>query len=138
MNETPDELRAREASVTMRFSRDHQWIRVDGDVGTVGITDYAQSQLADVISVELPETGRKANAGDTVAAVESVKAASDVFTPVAGEVVEVNDELAGQPALVNTDAEGKAWFFKIRLANVAELGSLMDRTAYRAFVRDIK
>jgi glycine cleavage system H protein len=121
-----------------RFSRDHQWIRVDGDVGTVGITDYAQSQLADVISIELPDTGRKAAAGDAVAVVESVKAASDVFTPVAGEVVEVNDELAGQPTLVNTDAEGKAWFFKIRLANVAELGSLMDRTAYRAFVRDIK
>lgn len=80
-----------------RFSRDHQWIRVDGDVGTVGITDYAQSQLADVISIELPDTGRKAAAGDAVAVVESVKAASDVFTPVAGEVVEVNDELAGQP-----------------------------------------
>jgi glycine cleavage system H protein len=121
-----------------RFSRDHQWIRVDGDVGTVGITDYAQSQLADVISIELPDTGRKAAAGDAVAVVESVKAASDVFTPVAGEVVEVNDELAGQPTLVNTDAEGKAWFFKIRLANVAELGSLMDRTAYQAFVKDIK
>ena len=121
-----------------RFSRDHQWIRVDRDVGTVGITDYAQSQLADVISVELPETGRKATAGDPVALVESVKAASDVFTPVAGEVVEVNDDLAGQPTLVNTDAEGKAWFFKIRLANVAELGSLMDRTAYQAFVKDIK
>jgi glycine cleavage system H protein len=121
-----------------RFSRDHQWIRVDGDVGTVGITDYAQSQLADVISIELPDTGRKAAAGDAVAVVESVKAASDVFTPVAGEVVEVNDELAGQPTLVNTDAEGKAWFFKIRLANVAELGSLMDRTAYQVFVKDIK
>jgi glycine cleavage system H protein len=121
-----------------RFSRDHQWIRVDGDVGTVGITDYAQSQLADVISIELPDTGRKAAAGDAVAVVESVKAASDVFTPVAGEVVEVNDELAGQPTLVNTDAEGKAWFFKIRLANVAELGSLMDRTDYQAFVKDIK
>jgi glycine cleavage system H protein len=121
-----------------RFSRDHQWIRVDGDVGTVGITDYAQSQLADVISIELPDTGRKAAAGDAVAVVESVKAASDVFTPVAGEVVEVNDELAGQPTLVNTDAEGKAWFFKTRLANVAELGSLMDRTDYQAFVKDIK
>jgi glycine cleavage system H protein len=119
-----------------RFSRDHQWIRVDGDIGTVGITDYAQGQLGEVISVELPEAGRKATAGDAVAVVESVKAASDVFTPVAGEVVEVNDELAGQPALVNTDAEGRAWFFKIRLANAAELGSLMDRTAYQAFVKD--
>jgi glycine cleavage system H protein len=105
-----------------RFSRDHQWIRVDGDVGMVGITDYAQSQLGDVISVELPEARRMATAGDTVAVVESVKAASDVLTPVAGEVVEVNEQLAGEPTLVNTDAEGKAWFFKIRLANTAELG----------------
>ena len=119
-----------------RFSRDHQWIRVDGDLGTVGITDYAQSQLGDVVSVELPKAGRRAAAGETVAGVESVKAASDVFTPVAGEVVEVNDELAGQPALVNTDAEGKAWFFRIRLANTAELGSLMDRAAYQAFIKD--
>jgi len=119
-----------------RFSRDHQWIRVDGDVGTVGITDYAQSQLGDVVSVELPEAGRRTTAGEAVAAVESVKAASDVFAPVAGEVVEVNDELAEQPALVNTDAEGKAWFFKIRLASAAELGSLMDRTAYQAFIKD--
>jgi glycine cleavage system H protein len=119
-----------------RFSRDHQWIRVDGDVGTVGITDYAQSQLGEVISIELPEAGREAAAGGAVAVVESVKAASDVFTPVAGEVVEVNDALAGRPSLVNTDAEDKAWFFKIRLANAAELGSLMDRTAYQAFVKD--
>ena len=119
-----------------RFSRDHQWICVDGNVGAVGITDYAQSQLGDVISVELPEAGRKATAGDAVAVVESVKAASDVLTPVAGEVLEVNEQLAGQPALVNTDAEGKAWFFKIRLANAAELGSLMDRIAYQAFIKD--
>ena len=116
-----------------RFSRDHQWIHVDGTIGTVGITDYAQSQLGDVISVELPEAGRKATAGDAVAVVESVKAASDVLTPVAGEVLEVNEQLAGQPALVNTDAEGKAWF---RLANAAELGSLMDRIAYQAFIKD--
>ena len=119
-----------------RFSRDYQWIRVDGDIGTVGITDYAQSQLGDVVSVELPKAGRRAAAGETVAGVESVKAASDVFAPVAGEVVEVNDELAGQPALVNTDAEGKASFFKIRLAKAVELGSVMDRTAYQAFIKD--
>jgi len=119
-----------------RFSRDHQWIRVDGDVGIVGITDYAQSQLGDVVTVELPKAGRRAAAGEAVAVVESVKAASDVCTPVAGEVVEVNAELAGQPTLVNTDAEGTAWFFKIRFANAAELGSLMDRTAYQAFIKD--
>jgi glycine cleavage system H protein len=119
-----------------RFSRDHQWILVDGNVGTVGITDYAQSQLGDVVSVELPKAGRRTTAGEAVAVVESVKAASDVFTPFAGEVIEVNDELAGQAALVNTDAESKAWFFKIRLANAAELDSLMDRTAYQAFIKD--
>jgi glycine cleavage system H protein len=90
------------------ISRDYQWIRVDDDVGTAGITKSAQSQLGDVISVELPEAGRRAAAGETVAVVESVKAASDVLAPVAGEVVGVNDELAGQPDLVNTDAEGKA------------------------------
>jgi glycine cleavage system H protein len=117
-----------------RFSRDHQWIRVDGMVGTVGITDYAQGQLGEVVSVELPEAGRRAAAGETIAVVESVKAASDVLTPVAGEVVEVNDELPGQPTLVNTDAEGKAWLFKIRLANMAELGLLMDRSAYQTFI----
>ena len=105
--------KGRERQCVERFSRDHQWIRVDGDLGTVGITDYAQSQLGDVVSVELPKAGHRAAAGETVAGVESVKAASDVFAPVAGEVVEVNDELAGQPALVNTDAEGKAWFSRL-------------------------
>jgi glycine cleavage system H protein len=119
-----------------RFSRDHQWIRIDSEVGTVGITDYAQSQVGEVVSVELARAGRQAAAGETVAMIESVKASSDVFTPVTGEVVEVNDELAGQPALINTDAEGKAWLFKIRLANAAELGALMDRIAYQAFVKD--
>jgi glycine cleavage system H protein len=119
-----------------RFSRDHQWIRVDGAVGTVGITGYAQSQLGEVVSIELPEAGRRAAAGETAAVVESIKAASDVFTPVAGEVIEINDKLAGQPTLINTDAEGKAWLFKIRLANAAELGALMDRTAYQSFIRD--
>jgi glycine cleavage system H protein len=119
-----------------RFSREHEWIRVDGDIGTVGITDHAQSQLGDVVYVELPQAGRKAAAGEAMAVVESVKAASDVFTPVGGEVIEVNTELAGQPALVNEDAEGKAWFFKVRLANTAELSGLMDRAAYQAFIKE--
>ena len=119
-----------------RFSRDHEWIRVEGTVGTVGITDHAQSQLGDVVYVELPPVGRQAAAGEAVAVVESVKAASDVFTPVAGEVTEVNADLAGQPALVNEDAEGKAWFFKVKIANAAELAALMDRTAYQAFVKE--
>ena len=101
---------------TERFTKDHEWIRVDGGIGTVGITDHAQSQLGDIVFVEVPEVGRKAAQGEAVAVVESVKAASDVFAPVAGEVVEVNGDLAANSALVNEDAEGKAWFFKIKIA----------------------
>jgi glycine cleavage system H protein len=119
-----------------RFSKDHEWVRVEGDIATVGITDHAQGQLGDVVFVEVPEVGRKAAAGDAVAVVESVKAASDVFAPVSGEVVEANADLAANFALVNEDAEGKAWFFKIKLANAAELDKLMDRAAYDAFVKD--
>jgi glycine cleavage system H protein len=119
-----------------RFTKDHEWIRVDGAVGTVGITDHAQSQLGDVVFVDVPETGRKTKQGEAVAVVESVKAASDIFSPVSGEVVEANADLAGQPALVNEDAEGKAWFFKLRIANPAELDTLMDRAAYDAFIKE--
>ena len=119
-----------------RFSKDHEWIRVDGGIATVGITDHAQSQLGDVVFVEVPEVGRKAAAGEAVAVVESVKAASDVFAPVSGEVVEANADLAANFALVNEDAEGKAWFFKIKLSDPAELDKLMDRAAYEAFVKD--
>jgi len=118
------------------FTKDHEWIRVDGGVGTVGITDHAQSQLGDVVFVDVPEAGRKTKQGEAVAVVESVKAASDIFSPVSGEVVEANADLAGQPALVNEDAEGKAWFFKLKIANPAELDTLMDRAAYEAFVKD--
>jgi glycine cleavage system H protein len=120
-----------------RFSKDHEWIRVEGDIATVGITDHAQGQLGDVVFVEVPEVGRKAAAGDAVAVVESVKAASDVFAPVSGEVVESNADLAANFALVNEDAEGKAWFFKIRLSDASELDKLMDRAAYDAFVKDV-
>ena len=119
-----------------RFTKDHEWIRVDGGIGTVGITVHAQGQLGDVVFVEVPEAGRKAKQGEAVAVVESVKAASDVFSPVSGEVVEANADLAGQPALVNEDAEGKAWFFKLRIADPAELDKLMDRAAYEAFVKE--
>jgi glycine cleavage system H protein len=119
-----------------RFSKDHEWIRVEGDIATVGITDHAQGQLGDVVFVEVPEVGRKAAAGDAVAVVESVKAASDVFAPVSGEVVESNADLAANFALVNEDAEGKAWFFKIKLSDPAELDKLMDRAAYEAFVKE--
>jgi glycine cleavage system H protein len=119
-----------------RFSKDHEWIRVDGGIATVGITNHAQEQLGDVVFVEVPEVGRKAAAGEAVAVVESVKAASDVFAPVSGEVVESNADLASNFALVNEDAEGKAWFFKIKLSDAGELDKLMDRAAYEAFVKD--
>jgi glycine cleavage system H protein len=119
-----------------RFSRDHEWIRVAAGIGTVGITNHAQSQLGDVVYVELPEPGRTVAAGEAVAVVESVKAASDVFAPVGGEVLEVNGALTGEPALVNAEAEGKAWFFKIRVANEAELAALMPRAAYEAFIKE--
>ena len=119
-----------------RFTKDHEWIRVDGGVGTVGITDHAQTQLGDVVFVDVPEAGRKTKQGEAVAVVESVKAASDIFSPVSGEVVEANADLAGQPALVNEDAEGKAWFFKLKIANPAELDTLMDRAAYETYVKE--
>jgi glycine cleavage system H protein len=121
---------------TERFTKDHEWIRLDGGIATVGITDHAQTQLGDVVFVELPDVGRNVAQSEAVAVVESVKAASDVFSPIAGEVMEVNGDLTNQPALVNEDAEGKAWFFKIKVADAAELDALMDRAAYEAFVKE--
>jgi glycine cleavage system H protein len=121
---------------TEKFSKDHEWVRVDGDIATIGITNHAQEQLGDVVFVEVPEVGRNVSAGEAVAVVESVKAASDVYAPVSGEVVEANGDLAANSALVNEDAEGKAWFFKVRLSNIAELDGLMDRAAYDAFVKE--
>ncbi|MFZ4809143.1 MAG: glycine cleavage system protein GcvH [Hyphomicrobiaceae bacterium] len=119
-----------------RFSKDHEWIRVDGDIGTIGITVHAQDKLGDVVFVEVPEVGRTVAAGEPCAVVESVKAASDVFSPVSGEVIAANGDLAGQPALVNEDAEGRAWFFKVRLSKRVELDGLMDRAGYEAFARE--
>ena len=119
-----------------KFSKDHEWVRVDGDIATIGITSHAQEQLGDVVFVEVPEVGRKVSAGEAVAVVESVKAASDVYAPVSGEVTEANADLAGNSGLVNEDAEGKAWFFKLRLSNTSELDGLMDRAAYDAFVKE--
>jgi glycine cleavage system H protein len=121
---------------TLRFTKDHEWISVEGGIGTVGITAHAQGQLGDIVFVELPEVGRKAAQAEAVAVVESVKAASDVFTPVSGEVTEVNGAIAANPALVNEDAEGKAWFFKIKVSNEGELATLMDRAAYDTFVKE--
>ena len=117
---------------TTLYTSDHEWLAIDGDVATVGITDYAQSQLGDVVFVELPKVGRSLKKADAAAVVESVKAASDVYAPVTGEVLETNDALAAEPALVNSDAQGKAWFFKIRMADKSELGGLMDEAAYKA------
>ena len=118
-----------------RFTEDHEYIRVDGDIGTVGITNHAQEQLGDVVFVEVPEVGRTVNQKEAIAVVESVKAASDIFAPVSGEVVEVNAELAANPALVNEDPEGKAWFFKLRITDKSQLDGLMDRAAYEEFVK---
>ena len=118
-----------------RYSKDHEWIRVEDGIATVGITDHAQQQLGDIVFVEVPEPGRQAKQGEPVAVVESVKAASDVFAPVSGEVIEANAEIASQPALVNEDAQGKAWFFKLKISNPAELDTLMDETAYLEFVK---
>ena len=116
------------------FSKEHEWISVDGDIATVGITVHAQEQLGDIVFVEVPETARQVKSGEAAAVVESVKAASDVFAPLTGEVTEVNAGLDANPAMVNEDAEGSAWFFKLRLANKSELDGLMDRAAYDAFV----
>jgi glycine cleavage system H protein len=117
---------------TTLYTSDHEWLAIDGDVATVGITDYAQQQLGDVVFVELPKVGRALKKAEAAAVVESVKAASDVYAPVTGEVLEANAELAAEPALVNSDAQGKAWFFKIRIADKSELGGLMDEAAYKA------
>lgn len=116
------------------FTSEHEWIKVEGDVGTVGITDHAQGALGDVVFVELPAAGKKVSKGGDAAVVESVKAASDVYSPVSGEVVEANQSIVDQPALVNESPEDGAWFFKVKLSNTAELDGLMDRAAYDAFV----
>lgn len=118
---------------TVKFSKDHEWVSVEGDVATIGITDYAQGQLGDVVFVELPPIGKHLTRADQAAVVESVKAASEVYTPVSGEVVAVNDGLADEPGVVNTDARGAGWFFRVKLENAAELDQLMDEAAYEAF-----
>ena len=115
----------------MRFSKDHEWVKVEGGIATVGISVYAQEQLGDVVFVELPAVGKKVKQGDEAAVVESVKAASEVYAPVSGEVTAVNAALADTPALVNEDAEGKGWFMKIKLADPKEVDGLMDAAAYR-------
>ena len=117
-----------------RYTKEHEWIRLDGDAAIVGITEHAQSQLGDVVFVELPEIGKSFAAGDEAAMVESVKAASEVYAPAGGEVIAVNDALADAPATVNEDAEGKGWFLKLKLADPAELEKLMTAQQYKEFV----
>ena len=119
-----------------RFTKEHEWVRQEGDLVVIGITDYAQSQLGDVVYVELPEIGRKVAQGKEAAVVESAKAASEVYAPVSGEVVAVNNAIVEDPARVNADAMGEGWFITLRLADPKELDSLMDEAAYAAFVAE--
>lgn len=121
----------------IRFTQDHEWIRIEDGVGTVGITDYAQNQLGDVVYVELPEVGRGLEKGKDAAVVESVKAASEIYAPVGGEVVEVNQTVADDPSTVNRDPLGDGWFLKLRVADPAEVDSLMDEAAYQSFIEGL-
>lgn len=116
------------------FTEDHEWVELDGDIGTVGITSYAQEQLGDIVFVDVPEEGKELTKGDEAAVVESVKAASDVYSPVSGTVLEGNDALDDTPGLVNEDPEGEGWFFKLTLTDPSEVEGMMDEVAYEAFV----
>ena len=123
--------------MTRYFTQDHEWIEVEGDTGTVGITDYAQGQLGDITYVDLPEVGAVLAKGDAPCVVDSVKAASDVYAPVGGTVTDVNEALGDEPELVNTDPETGGWLFRVTLANAAELDGMMDRAAYDAFLAEL-
>jgi glycine cleavage system H protein len=121
---------------TLRFTKDHEWIRQDGDTAVIGITDYAQQQLGDIVYVELPSVGTLVEAGKEAAVVESAKAASEVYAPVTGEIVAVNERVAGDPATVNADPMGEGWFLAVKLADPTALDGLMDEAAYAAFVAE--
>ena len=123
--------------MSLYFTKEHEWIRVDGDTATVGISDHAQEALGDIVFAEVPESGRKLSKGQEAAVVESVKAASDVYAPVSGEVVEGNPAIADDPAVINRDPEGEGWFFKLKLDNPGELDGLMDEGAYRDWVKTL-
>ncbi len=123
--------------MSLYFTSEHEWIRVDGDVATVGISDHAQQALGDIVFAEVPEAGRAVTKGGEAAVVESVKAASDVYAPVGGEVIEGNGAIADDPALINRDPEGDGWFFKLKLADAGELDGLMDEAAYRDWVKTL-
>jgi glycine cleavage system H protein len=121
----------------LRFTKDHEWVEVDGDVATIGVTAYAAEQLGDVVFVELPDVGKSVKVGDSLAVVESVKAASDVYAPLAGEVIAVNGELADEPETVNAEPEAAGWFAKLKLTDASAVDSLMDRAAYEKFLQTL-
>jgi glycine cleavage system H protein len=123
--------------MSLYFTKDHEWIRVDGDTATVGISDHAQEQLGDIVFAEVPETGRRLTKGQEAAVVESVKAASDVYSPVSGEVIDGNSKVADDPSIVNSDPEGQGWFFKLKLDNPSELDGLMNEADYRDWVKTL-
>ncbi|MGD8325559.1 MAG: glycine cleavage system protein GcvH [Sphingomonadales bacterium] len=124
--------------MTVKYSKDHEWISIEGDEATIGVTDYAQNALGDVVFVELPEVGANLTQGDEAAVVESVKAASEVYAPVSGEVIAVNDALVDAPDMVNSDPEGEGWFFKLRLADKGQIDELMDEDGYKSFIAELE
>ncbi len=124
--------------MTTRYTKDHEWIRLDGDVATIGISEHAQNALGDIVFVELPEIGRKVEKGGEAAVVESVKAASDVYAPVSGEVVAINGDLDGSPATINEDAEGKGWFFRLKLADANQVNELMTAEQYKDYLTTLE
>jgi glycine cleavage system H protein len=123
--------------MSLFFTREHEWVRLDGDTATVGITDHAQEALGDIVFTEVPAAGKQLSKGQEAAVVESVKAASDVYSPVSGEVVEGNQAVVDDPALVNSDPEGEGWFFKVKLSDTSELDGLMDEASYREWVKTL-
>lgn len=123
--------------MTVKFTKDHEWISVDGEIATVGITEYAQGQLGDVVFVEVPDVGARVEQGKEAGVVESVKAASEIYAPASGEVTEVNAALNDDPALVNSDATGDGWMYRIKLSDPSQLDSLMDKEAYEKYVAEL-
>jgi len=123
--------------MSVYYTEEHEWIRVEGDQATVGITDFAQGQLGDIVFAEVPQAGKRVAKGEEAAVVESVKAASDVYSPVGGEVIEGNPAIADDPAMINRDPEGEGWFFKLKLDDPGEVEGLMDETAYRDWVKTL-
>lgn len=123
--------------MTTKYSKDHEWIAIEGDIGTVGITEHAQEQLGELVFIEVPDVGVTFDQGDEACVVESVKAASEVYSPCTGEIVAVNEELADAPTTVNDNAEGDGWMFKIRIADMAELDDFMDEAAYKKYLKEI-